>query len=96
MTTFGIDYIWVMVCWFSSFRCYFDLVKQIKRAVSWHFRDKVRAEWAEICHVNLHLVISPEMKKTNFGTLKLSSYRAGGMPDYCVVLTGAWIINYIL
>ena len=36
-------------------------------------------EWAEICHVNLYPVISPEMKKTNFSTWKLSSYRAGGI-----------------
>ena len=33
--------------------------------------------WAEICHVHLYLVISPEMKKAIFSAWKLSSYGEG-------------------
>ena len=51
--SFGTDYIWVMVCWFSSFWHHCDLVKQVKCAVSRHFRDNVWEEWAEICHVHI-------------------------------------------
>ena len=75
------DHIWnsgyagVMVCWFSLFWCHFDLEKQVKCAVSRHIHDKVWEEWAEIHHVHLYLVISPEIKKANSSTWKLSSYR---------------------
>ena len=64
-----------MVYWFSSFWRHFDWVKQVKCAVSRHFRDNVWEEWSEICHAHLYLVISPEMKKANFNIWKLSSYR---------------------
>ena len=42
---FGTDYIWVMVCWFSSFWRHFDLEKRVKCGVSRHFRDNVCEEW---------------------------------------------------
>ena len=77
LTTFGTGYVGVMVCWFSLFWCHFDLEKQAKCAVSRHFHDNVWEEWAEIHHVHLYLVISPEMKKANSSTWKLSSYRVG-------------------
>ena len=54
-------------------------MKQVKCAVSRHFRDNVWEEWAEICHVNLYPVTSLDMKKANFSTWKLSSYQAGGI-----------------
>ena len=76
LTTFKTDCIWVMVGWFSSFRCHFDQVKQCKCEVSRHFLDNVWEEWAEICHVILYL-ISPKMIKAHFSTWKLSSYRLG-------------------
>ena len=44
------------------------LVKQAKCAVSRHFRDNVWEELAEIRHVHLYLVISPETKEANFST----------------------------
>ena len=50
---------------------------QVKWVVFRHFRDNVWEEWAEICHVHLYLVISPEMKKANFSTWKSFSYRPG-------------------
>ena len=137
LTTFGHKYILVTVCWFSSFWRHFDLVKQVKFAVSRHFLENAWEEWAEICHadlssplselirfwswsfdfpfffhvysvvlcqsdwpltakgatairyldlvVHLYLVISEEMKKAKFSIWKLSSRRAGGIPDCCVV-----------
>ena len=74
-----------MVNWFSSFWRHFYLVKQAKCAVSRHFRDNVWEELAEISHVHLYLVISPETKEENFSTWKLSSCRAGCIHDYNVV-----------
>ena len=41
-------------------------MKQVKCAVFKNFRDNVREEWAEVYHVYLYLVISPEMKKRHF------------------------------
>ena len=77
LATFGTDYIWVMLCWFSSFWHDFDLVKQDKCAVSRHFHDNVWEEWADICHVNLYL---PEMKQANFSTWKIIQLPSGGYP----------------
>ena len=83
LTTFGTDYIRVMVYWVCWFWRHFDWVKQVNCAVSRHFRDNAREECAEVCRVRL--VIYLEMKMANFSTWRLSGYRAGGIPDYCVV-----------
>ena len=44
-------------------------------AVSRHFRDNVWEEWAEISHIHLYLVLSPETKKATFSTCKLSGFQ---------------------
>ena len=98
LTTFGTGYVRVMVCWFSLFWCHFDLEKQVKCTVSRHIHDNVWEEWAEIHHVHLYLVISPEMKKANSSTWKLSSYRVGrggNTPD-CSVVKLSCCVSYEL
>ena len=41
-----------IVCWFSSF-WHFDLVKQVKFAISGHFLENTREEWPQIWHVDV-------------------------------------------
>ena len=53
LTTFGTDYILVLVCWFSSFQRHFNLGKQVKLVVSEHFLKNIWEEWAEIWHADV-------------------------------------------
>ena len=62
-------------------------------AVSRHFRDNVWEEWAEISHIHLYLVLSPETKKATFSTCKLSGYWAGGILDCCVVSWSCTVVG---
>ena len=47
-TTLRTDYILVMVCWFSSFKCHFDLVTRVKYGVSGHLQENAWREWPKI------------------------------------------------
>ena len=53
LTTFRTDKIMVTVCWFFSFWCYFDLVKQVKFGVSRHFLENPLRKWPEILHADV-------------------------------------------
>ena len=48
------DYIWVMVYWVWY---HLDLKKQVKYAVSMHYRDNVMEEWAK-SYFHLYFVMS--------------------------------------
>ena len=52
-TTFRIHYILVIICWFYLSWQHFDFVKQVKFAISRHFRQNARKERPEICHVHV-------------------------------------------
>ena len=51
--TFKTDLIMVMVCWYSSFWCHFDLVRRVKFGVSGHFPENASWEWPEFLHADV-------------------------------------------
>ena len=53
LTVFRTDWIMVMVCWFSSFWCHFDLVKWVKFQVSGHLLENAWREWPAIWHADV-------------------------------------------
>ena len=65
----------------SLFWRHFDLVKQVKCALSRHFRDIVWEEWAEISHVHLLSCDIPRNeKKRQILAHENHHYRVGGYP----------------
>ena len=53
LTTFQSDEILIMVCWFSSFWCHFDLVKRAKFGISGHFPENAWREQPAIWHAGV-------------------------------------------
>ena len=52
--TFRTGLIMVPVCWFSSFWCYFYLMKWVLLVVSVHFPENTWREWPEILHADVY------------------------------------------
>ena len=76
LTTFRTNWIMVAVCRFSSFWCYFDLVKPVKFGVAGHFQEIAWKEYAEILHADVSWPPSELMSSwlrsvdfCNFGTI---------------------------
>ena len=69
----------VTVCWFYSFWCRFNLVKQVKFGVSRHLLENAWREWPEILHTDvswppseLFRLWARSVDFSNFGTILTS------------------------